>query len=334
MNFIPHWIWNQKYVEPHAACVALPGARTRVSYTPQGQIIDLTSNALWRHPWFTDPRWNAKTKQWEATVRSGFISGEDPLVPGIPSPFDKEKDCDLVDNPVIPLNSFRSVPGEGDPLPPFFKALGVREPKNDLSISAVGGVTFDTTEREDENPLPPRALVAMDFYIAVARATYQGDVTVSDVSGTTGQVVDYSVSFDTTQLDQKGSRPRLQQASKFPEIRPPTFAERLLGTFQDEGEDRILVSTVFLLSPPNVLDSPLDGTWTPYVKHNTFWNLSHVARNLPPARPAKPIRLFTGLLGGLADLIFNQALTPLNELADKVNNAVTTTSNEGKFWSI
>jgi hypothetical protein len=266
-------------------------------------------------------------KRWEATVQPGFVGGMDPLVPGA---GEKGADADLVDGPAIPLRSFRAVPAEGERIPDFFAALGVRAPENPVSLNELGGVTIDTTTRETED-LPPRALRAVDLYLALARATYRGVATEIDATGASGVTVDYAVTFDTSRLDQVGTRPRLMQAGIFPAVRTPTLAERLLGLYQDEGEDRLLVSTVFLLSPPNQLESEPDETWTPYVRHNLFWNLHHAPRNVPPAQP---IRLFTGLLGGLGDLIGNQILSGINEYSDRVNNAVNTTSNEGRFWSI
>jgi len=175
--------------------------------------------------------------------------------------------------------------------------------------------------------------VAMDFFVAVARATYEGQVTITDQSGVTGQVVDYYVTYNTDQLQRVGVRPRLLQTARYEPVREPTLAERMLGQFQDEGEDRILISTVYLLSPPNKLEGPPDASWTPFVRHNQFWNLCHRPRNVVPARSPAPIRLYTGLLSGWADLIFNQLLSPLNELSQVVANAVNTTNNAGKFWT-
>lgn len=330
MNLLVARAWNLKVLEPLTACIARSGARTRVSHSSEGQVVDLTGSALWRHPWFTDPRWNAKLRRWEATVAPGFVNGQDPLVPGAET--DSLAEPGLIDAPAIPLHSFRSVPGEGERLDPFFAALGVREPENRFSISDLGKVTLDATEREDENPLPPRALVAMDCYLTVARATYEPQVTVVDGSGTSGQVVDYTVTFNTDNLRRQGARARLMQAARFPAPRIPTFQERLGGDYQDEGEDRQPVSTVYLLSPPNQLDGEPDATWTPYVKHHLFWNLAHAARNLPPVN-AKPQR-FQGTGLPLADMIIGPWLALQNELYQRVLNAFNNTSNEGRFWTV
>ena len=330
MNFLLSRNWNTKVLEPHAECIARSGARTHVSHSSEGQVIDLTGSALWRHPWFTDPAWNPKQNRWEATVNPGLVNGEDPLVPG--AEIDGLDEPGLLDAKALPLHRLRSVPGEEERVDPYFAALGVREPENPFSISALGRVTLGATTREDENPLPPRALVAMDFYLTVARATYEPQVSVVDASGTSGQVVDYSVTFNTDNLRRVGPRARLMQAAKFPAPRIPTFQDRLAGDYQAEGEDRQLVSTVYLLSPPNQLAGEPDATWTPYVRHAIFWNLAHAARNLPPQN-AKPQR-FQGTGLPLADMLIGPWLALQNELYQKVLNAFNTTSNEGRFWTV
>lgn len=314
---LPLEIWN------HAARALWrsrprSGTNCRLLELADGTMVSPDAGTQWRHPWFTSPRWNGK--DWVATVAPGFVNEWDPLVPGY---------GDLIDGPEMVLSSFRSLPGEGDPLPAFFKALGVLDFFDGYTVSEFG-VALKTPPTPTQ---PPRALVAMDFFVAVARATYQGQATEIDASGTSGVVVDYSVAFDTANLDRLGLRPRLLQAAKYPAVRVPTLAERLMGQYQDEGEDRILVSTVYLLSPPDQPNGPPDARWTPFVRHNLFWNLAHAARNIPPPKPAEPIRLFTGLLGGLGDLIANQTLSGINEYADTVNNAVNTTNNAGVFWT-
>ncbi len=155
---------------------------------------------------------------------------------------------------------------------------------------------------------------------------------MTDASGTSGQVVDYSVVYDTTALDRMGTRARLMQAPLMPAVKKPTFLERLNGTYEDDGEDRKLISTVYLLSPPNQLEGEPDETWTPYVKHAAFWNLAYHPRNLMP-EVNQPLR-FPGTGLPLADMIVGQWLALQNSLYQQVLNAYDTTSNAGKFHSI
>ena len=324
---IPAATWNRKMIEPHARCVALSGVRTKVSRLTSGQMLDLTAGAFWRHPWFTEAKWNGEEERWEATIRPGFVNGEDPLVPGV---GEKGADVDLVDGPSIPLNGFRNIPGE-EAVPPFFAALGVRDEEGNISIDEGGGVAVDLTPDEQELP-PPRYLVAMDFYLAVARPTYQPQITVTDGSGISGQVVDYRVSYDTTRLDQVGQRARMMQAPKFPAVQQPTFLERLQGSYQDPGEDRKLVSTVYLLSPESWDGGEPDESWTPYAKHELFWPLMHGLRIIPPTNP-QPLR-FSGTGLPMADMVVGQWLAQQNDLYQRILAADANKAPEGRFWSV
>ena len=313
--------WNERIVAPAERCVLLPGCYTTSVRTTRGQILNISPEAGWHHPWFPTVRWS--DGKWTVHIRPGFVNGQDPTVPG---------HGDLLTGPKIAL-SFRSVPGEGDPLPPFFARLGVRNPLSQFSINAAGRIEVDATERAEAG-LPPRLLAACDVWVSVARAAYRGVTTLVDASGTSGEVVDYSVTYDTSQLDRIGSRARLLVGPKMPPVQTPTIYDRLNGQFQDDGEDRLLISTIYFLSPPDATDPTPNQLWQPYPSNNAFWNLSHAARNDPPKKAPAPIRLFTGLAGGWGDIIGNQALSQLNELSDRVNNAVNATTNEGRFWTV
>ncbi len=74
MRFLPAWRWNQKYVEPVAECIALPGSNTRIMRSSYGQSLELTRDALWHHPWYTEASWNPKLERWEARIAAGFVA--------------------------------------------------------------------------------------------------------------------------------------------------------------------------------------------------------------------------------------------------------------------
>jgi hypothetical protein len=313
--------WNERIVDPASRCLLLPGAYTTSVRTPRGQIVNISPEAGWRYPWFPTVRW--KDKAWHVNIRPGFVNGQDPEVAGY---------GDLIDGPWIRLPAFREVPGEGSLLPKFFERLGVKPQDTSTTVSELGGVQVDITDRTPT--IPPRLLAACDVWVSVARATYRGEVTVVDQSGTSGEVVDYAVTYDSTQLDRLGARPRLLVGDKMPEVKAPTIYERLNGEFQDDGEDRILICTIYFLSPENATEFSPNQLWQPFPASNAFWNMGHAARNAIPKAPPDPIRLFTGLAGGWGDLIGNQMLSSINEVSDRVNNAVNTTTNEGRFWTI
>lgn len=284
------------------------------------------------HAWQTTAEWNGT--RWEARVRAGFVNGLDPVCRGyLPGEGGEVREVDLIDGPVIPLNVFRT-PGEDDPLPVFFERMGVRKPDGGGVQVMPGGVVVDTTEPAGAAAV--RLLRAVDFYVAVARPSYQATARVVDATGVSGKVVDWAVGYDTSNVDRVGARARLMQAAKFPAVRRPTLIERLLGLFQDEGEDRIWISTVFLLSPPGAMGGP-DGSWMAFAQHNPrggFYDLMHASANEVPRQVVEPIRLFTGLAGGIGDLIGNQLLAPFNDFAQRVEAAVATTTTEGRFWNI
>lgn len=314
--------WNERIVAPCERCLLLPGAHTTSVRTPHGQILSISADVGWHHPWFPSVGWDKEG--WHVRVRPGFVNGQDPAVPGHE---------DLLAGPKIRLTSFRAIPAEGEPVPKFFSQLGVQTPKQAFYLDAMQRVVMDTTQRA-ASAMPPRLLAACDIWVSVARATYRGVAQVVDASGVSGEVVDYSVTFDTTQLDRVGMRPRLLVGEKMPAVLTPTLSERLNGQFQDDGEDRLRIATLYFLSPPDATDPTPNQLWQPYPSNNAFWNLAHAAKNPVPKKPPAPIRMFTGLAGGWADIIGNQMLSGTNELSARASNAVNTTTNEGRFWNV
>lgn len=312
--------WNERIVGPCVAAQLLPGAHSTIYRTTRGQVVNLDPAQGWPHPWFVTPAGWSKDG-FRVRVRPGFVNGHAPVYgPGT-----------LLDGPLVAVNAWRPVDGTDGRIPGFFAALGVRDTLNEsgIAISAEGGVAVDVTQRETQTP--PRLLVACDIWVSVARAAYRGTVTVTDQSGTSGEVVDYGVTFDASRLEAVGSAPRLNVGTFLP-VRQPTLADRLFGNYQDDGEDRILISTIYMLSPENAEEHRPTPQWQFFRANNCFWNLAHAARNLVPPRNPDPIRLFTGLAGGWLDLIGNQILSQTNELSDRVLSAVNTTTNEGRFW--
>src|SRR5262249_9811307 len=152
----------------------------------------------------------------------------------------------------------------------------------------------------------------------------------------TGQIVDYEIGFNDSSLKLYGERARLMQGPKFPNKKEVSLSNRLSGLYEDDGEDRLPISTVYFLSPPNKLQVPVNADWVAYVQHRCFWNLMHAARNDPP-KNTKQTTVGSGLAAYLGRYtVAPQATIGLMEaesqriLAAVLNN----TSNEGKFWSI
>jgi hypothetical protein len=311
--------WNERIVAPCVAAHLMPGAHTEVVRTARGQVINIDPSLGWPHPWFVSGAGWDRTG-FRVRVRPGFVNGEPPRI----------GEQTLLEGPVIPIRgAWRPVDGTDDRIPGFFEKLGVRRTSPGFEVTAAGGVRVDTTQREFETP--PRRLMACDLWVSVARATFRPQIDILDPTGVTGQVVDYSVTFDVSNLERVGTAPRLQ-LGRFVPVRPPTLAERLMSMFQDDGEDRILISTLYMLGPVGVMEYGPTPQWSFYRANNCFWNLHHAARNVPPPRNPAPLRIFTGLLGGIGDIIGNQLLSQVNEFSDRVRNAVNNTTNEGRFW--
>jgi hypothetical protein len=319
--------WNERIVTPAAQGVALPGAYSSIIGTQKGQVINFDPALGWIHPWFVSGGW--KTDGFYFRVRPGFVNGE---APEVVAETDEAPAVTLLEAPENRINGWRVVDGLTDRIPGFFAQLGVRQPVDNISISESGGVQVDVTQR-DETSTPPRLLMAADIWVSIARATYAADIRITADVATTAEVVDYNVRYDTATLDRIGSAPRLRWGPQFIPVRQPTLAERFMGQFTDDGEDRILISTIYMLSPPDFVDYAPSPQWQFFRSNNCFWNLNHAARNETPRVNPAPIKIFTGLLGGLGDSIGNMLLAGANEFTDRVRNAVNTTTNEGRFWT-
>jgi hypothetical protein len=335
----PDGFWNRYVVGPLTRGTALSGARCKVLQTSGGQSVSLDPSAMWQHPWFTSAVWDPARALWVCSVRPGFVNGVDPHVPSVRE--DGGPEVGLTDNPRIPIFSW--TPRDGSPgarIPEFFARMGVRNEfaaaQAAFDLSGPAGVTVNLNPLEDSDG-SGRRLASAEVWVAVARATFTTDITELDATGTSGRIVDMAARFDDSTLRRLGTRARLVVGPALPQRPPPlTPLQRLMGeSTQDDGEDRHHIATIFLLSPeePRAAAQP-DATWTPFVQHHTFWNLAHAARNEPPPRAPQPIRLATGLLAGLGDIIGNQMLAPLNDLTAAIGNAISNLDNTGRFWTV
>lgn len=267
---------------------------------------------------------------WRIRFGVGFVNDETPLIPLA------DGEVDMWSEPELRLGNFRVVGTvEGDPLPPYFRGLGRRFNDQDQArVDQESGAVSINAGMQAGDIEPKASLLAVDFYVSVARATYQGAANIVDGSGTSGSIVDYAVTFNTENLDRFGARARFRQAPKIAPVIEPTLLDRLSGGYQDDGEDRRLIATLFLMSPDGVDAVVPDETWQPLVQYHEFWNLGYAARNDPPATGYRPIQLVTGLAFGLGDSIANQYLSLINDQAAQILNAVNTTDNRGEFWSV
>lgn len=290
----------------------LPGRTSRLERVPQGQVLSFAPpvhRSL--HPWSVDVRWGAEDCHEARIAVAGLVNGLPPDVEGV---LAGKEQATTLDEAWMPLRSLRRGLAEEPPhVKLFFEARGVR-----LSEGETG---------------PQRHLAASDVWLARARLSYKAEVTAVDASGTSGQIVDYAVTYDTATLEARGASARVVRGANFPEKQRPTLAERLMGLYQDDGEDRLRVCSIYFLSPPEPKNAVPDAAWQVFTRHDLFWNVRHGARVEMPKQPPKPIRFFSGLAAGLGDMIINQNLALSNDLAQRIGAAVANDAPEGQ-WSI
>jgi len=332
---IPARLWNA-VIRALIRARPLPGTNCRLQETEWGTVCEFVPPVGWKHPWFTTPHYNSLDGRWEVAIEPGFVAGRGPLVEMVsldPVTREKHDTTPLLARPSIPVQGRRPIgndEGDEDPLK-FFQALGVRA---NTPLPSGGGVTVNA-DAIAASDLPKRYLRAVDFVVAVPRAALRGQISVVDASGTSGQSVDYAVGLDTSRVESLGNRARVRQDLKYSPPREPSLAERLLGVWTDPAEDTHLISTLYVVSPPGETSpGEPDATWSPYVAHELFWNLGHAPRNDVPKSPMLVLRLFTGLAGGIGDLLGNQILSGINDFGQRVENAVSNTTHAGKFWTV
>lgn len=314
------------------------GKGINVYRSPRETVVSLAEQPLsWRHPWHTVLSWI--DEKWQFNTKAGFVNGFDPIVPGsAPEPREenpKPKDLGLIDVPWIPVHGTRPVGSDGSRVHQFFQKLGVKRAK----IPSVTAANFDTVSAGDilqavEEAKSSRQLVAFDIFITVARATYKMMTTFTN-NVVLGSLVEYTVTYDTASVSALGTRARLNQAPQMEEPQTPGILSRLAGLAGDDGVDRLLIATGYLLAPAQNASETPDRNWTPYVEHKCFWNLTHRARNAPPIN----LPQLSGV-GGLLALTSRYTLAPAATFAameaemQRITAAVfNSTSNKGIFWT-
>ena len=121
--------WN-KLVAQVKRARAMRGVRVDTNYQPNGVVVSGDVSALWRHPWFIEPRWEWKedgTGEWRGFIRPGFVNGRDAYLTmpadwpeGTPPDEDaKPHDVALTDDPT-----------------PYLVLGGWRNPLTPASLSA------------------------------------------------------------------------------------------------------------------------------------------------------------------------------------------------------
>lgn len=301
--------------------------RTRVLHT-----MALPASVPMAHSWHTRVSWDAAEKQWQAIVRPGFVNGIDPTA-RVPGDDGELVDRSLTDAPFIPLAAgWRRIGADAapeastvapdgsvtlsfEPVPDFFLARGVQA-KQITTISAddpqvLAALTPGETTRR---------LRAQDIVLHRERPGL-----ASDQEGRPVLVVPPGARRD----------PYVRVTRRFEvAMAADDPLAWLAGDWEQGTRDSELVCTVFMLSPENVAeDAAVDETWTPFVQHELFWNLSY-AHNLPVFSGGNAFTLQTGLAGGVGDEVIRQILDSNNKASQQALDFLATHQVEGRFWSI
>jgi len=127
---------------------------------------------------------------------------------------------------------------------------------------------------------------------------------------------------------------RIFQGTFTPYTSATAGIDPLADDYEEPAYDEMLISTVFLLSPPNTPLGAVPGpTWQSYVRHNLFWNLRWAQ---PPFRPvvndpsiSNPIVL----AAGAAQLVVNFLTASINDINQRALNIIQGHSLAGSFWT-
>jgi hypothetical protein len=300
--------------------------------------FDYTPSSARQHPWQLSPYWykNGDKSEWRATVLPGLVNG---LPAYISMPFkeappsaqariekeNSEKNLDTDKNALInvyldedakiSLNRFVDISSSA---PDFFKRLGATDPV----ANRAGDLESTAT----------RLLKSCDIVLTQPRPSLTNRVDYG-LFGSGVQITSAPGLFVP-----RNREPFLISTSRFVEKKePPSFRSVFFNTFVDTGRDEVHLSRFYLLSPTLPLLDPDDlSIWQPYVEYKCHYNLVHATQQIPKAKSnyEKPLTIQTGLLGGLADSIFNNLLTGGLNVANDVLSYLNQRDLSGKFYIV
>ena len=316
----------------------------------------------WVHPWTIVTEWSDTVGQWVFRIRPGFVNGVEPEISTLAmlasdrtlSRIEEETgkrpeknqsvDALITESPQIIVTGTRSIGKGANPdsvsismsgnvavefegVPEFFIQFGVTKE----TVMFQGNLNSGIQEVQYQSTDDPPLLRACDVVLYVDRAAAKLDVIKGNPlmdSYSALLVINYGRSTPARE------RPWLDVTAKYTPIVEVDMGNLLEGTADPEF-DAIKIATIYFLSPPKFSpDLPMDGTWSAFVKHDQFWNLCHAPQRIPDPTPIEPIRLITGLAGGIADPIFSSLLAPGNDAFNTALQVLRNRNLAGRFWSL
>ena len=319
-------------------------------------MIDVESGGAWRHPWQLSIRYLAQEQAWGLTINPGFVNaGEVEVdVQSKTAPADTIERLGveradgvvvrarITERPTIRVTypRMRRI-GTGatptgvtrdsvtyEPVPDFFQSLGVRE-QDGQSFDPLTGFQRqqDGAVRDVEFD---RQLYAFDVVLTQERAATATEWSGgAGIDGTFGQ-------FDVTYFSDPDLRSTayatVQRKFEALDNAESDAQEKLRGGWVDSGRDSLLIGTVYLLSPAGEGGFP-NSRWSPYYRHNLFWNLNYATNLLPVSKPDTNLKFPLPLAGGAGQPTVNQILATINDEVDRLTEFLDQKTLKGTFWS-
>ena len=320
--------------------------------TAIGQALSASRRRKWRHPWQTGVAWVPAAALWVAVIEAGFVNAGTPIVattqreqartgrdfglnPLTGRPYfeahvfshdetpeiDRQIQIPLYLDPAIPLQ-WRSIGFDGpagSTVPDFFKQRGAADAPKPQTEG--GDISIDP-----DTPRGLRLLRACDLVLHQPRLALTSEILVSAFFGANSNV--------TQTLSVRSATPGDVLRVFAGVLATPTAIDPLAGVFEEDTFDERLISTVYLLSPPDTTPgSEPDGSWQPFVKHALFWNLNYRQPKLRILDTDPGTPFFPPLAAGAAQLVINFLTASLNDLTTQALNILTGHSLAGTFWT-
>jgi len=350
---------------------------TLLTQNSLGSTISMSRHRGWGHPWLTEPKWMPKKKAWAAFVVAGFVNGTAPMVrttagdmreangtfygqlvdamtgaaeikqlaqlvaatddtSGLP---DKTViDVPLYKAPPVSLSEWRAIGWDGSAaVPLFFQDRGVNKPK---SSTIQQGEVIKIVAGNLAPPPGNRLLRACDIFLHQPRTALTSSLSTTTSGMATGMtLVTQTLSFRPAAPNemlkiQTGTFSAFQQNS----LNFTAATNAMASNYEEKNWDELLVSTVYLMSPPNTPPgSQPDSTWQAFAKHNLFWNIYWAQPAVQPFFNTDIFRSITGLVSvlgaGAGTTAVNSITASINDATQGALNLLQAQSLAGTFWT-
>ena len=335
-----------------------------ITFLIRNRVLGVTflGDGGWRHPWHVQPVYDAIEETWRADIMPGFVNGLDASVQmparlvgpetterlkrlgKLPPDGETMVDARLSESALLPLLAWRAIGSDASPVssssnetavtlqfegvPPYFREMGVGSPPDDITLDLSGSAK---SVRGEQESVDRRLLRACDLVL------HQDRIGTS-TQWTSGAGIDGSFAQFSVIYARKPDARNEAYVRAFAQWTPPLLTgprDMVSGDWVDELQDVKHLATVYLVSLPGASPgSEPDGSWTPFVEHRVFWNLSHDTNHLRPALGKVQLSLNTGLAGGAGDALNNLILGQINDGNSVASEFIGRETVSGRFWTV